>query len=171
MRCFAVAQLECEALSEVIRAYLENCPVVSEKKSGGICMAAGRELGLLLRQNPELVIFSRHWGDKTNSETGDPIHCGAALIPGVHASSVGARIRTKSAVSYGMSPRDTITLSSINDTQTVVALQRELVTLDGAVLERQELPLKRPLPGSADDLMAAVGGLLLLGVSPERLTG
>lgn len=71
-----------------------------------------------------------------------------------------------------MSPRDTITMSSINDTQTVIALQRELVTLDGTVLERQELPLRRrALHGSADDLMAAVGGLLILGVSPERLTG
>ncbi len=43
------------------------------------------------------------------------------------------------------------------------------MTLDGAVLERQELPMRAWVEAELRTLLAAAGALLLLGVPPERL--
>lgn len=97
-----------------------------------------------------------------------PRQCRTVLLPG----EMGARplsLRAASAVSYGASPRDSLTLSSREGDTLWAALQRELVTVDGRVVERQEFPLR--LEPGADELpsLAAAGALLLLGVSPEEL--
>ena len=46
---------------------------------------------------------------------------------------------------------------------------RELVTVEGRVVERQELPLRLPDHMSPLPVLAAAGALLLLGVPPEEL--
>ena len=48
-------------------------------------------------------------------------------------------------------------------------IQRELVTLGGAVVEQQELVLPFSTGASPLPFLAAAGTLLLLGVSPEEL--
>ena len=73
------------------------------------------------------------------------------------------------AVSYGTGPRDTLTLSSREGRQLWCAIQRELVTVEGRVVERQELPLRLPDHMSPLSVLAAAGALLLLGVPPEEL--
>ena len=73
------------------------------------------------------------------------------------------------AVSYGTGPRDTLTLSSREERQLWCAIQRELVTVEGRVVERQELPLRLPDHMSPLSVLAAAGALLLLGVPPEEL--
>ena len=91
------------------------------------------------------------------------------LLPG-SAAGLLDHIRAHSAVSYGMSPKDTITLSSREGTRLWAALQRELVTVEGTVLERQELAVD----GGGRDPMAALallGAMLLLGAEPEALNG
>ena len=80
-------------------------------------------------------------------------------------------LRAASAVSYGVSPRDSLTISSREGGTLWVALQRELVTVDGRVVERQEFPLALK-PGERElSALAAAGALLLLGVPPEKLSG
>jgi len=81
----------------------------------------------------------------------------------------GVPPRAASAVSYGLSPRDSLTVSSRERGVLWAALQRELVTVDGRVVERQEFPLA--LEPGAEELsaLAAAGALLLLGVPPEEL--
>ncbi|MPM13096.1 hypothetical protein SDC9_59451 [bioreactor metagenome] len=96
------------------------------------------------------------------------LSCKKALLPG----GIGPLARTfgtESAISYGAAPKDTITLSSLEGDKMCAALQRELVTVEGTVVERQELVLPfregmAPLP-----FLAAVGALLLLGVPPEEI--
>jgi hypothetical protein len=98
------------------------------------------------------------------------ITCRTVLLPG-RAGALVYPLKAGSAVSYGPSPRDTITLSSLEGDQICLALQRELVTVQGGVVERQELVLPFP-PGRSSQLyLASVGTLLLLGVSPEALDG
>ena len=81
----------------------------------------------------------------------------------------GLPLRAASAVSYGASPRDSLTLSSREGDTLWAALQRELVTVDGQVVERQEFPLRLE-PGAGElPSLAAAGALLLLGVPPEEL--
>ena len=94
--------------------------------------------------------------------------CRAGLVPGEGGGALG-ELRAASAVSYGLSPRDSLTLSSREGERLWCALQRELVTLDGAVVERQEFPVLPPPALEPLSALAAAGALLLLGVPPERL--
>lgn len=97
-----------------------------------------------------------------------PERCRTVLLPGELG---GVPLRAASAVSYGVSPRDSLTVSSREDGGLWVALQRELVTVDGRIVERQEFPLALA-PGEGElTALAAAGALLLLGVPPEKLSG
>lgn len=98
----------------------------------------------------------------------EAVNCRMVLLPGSAGPLVRA-FEAKSAVSYGTSPKDTITISSVEEEKLCLAIQRELVTVNGGVVERQELvlpfhPELPPLP-----YLAAVGTLLLLGVPAEVL--
>lgn len=96
-----------------------------------------------------------------------PRQCRTVLLPGGAGS---LSLRAASAVSYGASPRDSLTLSSREGDTLWAALQRELVTVDGRVVERQEFPLRLE-PGAGElPSLAAAGALLLLGVPPEELS-
>ena len=96
------------------------------------------------------------------------IACRTVLLPG-SAGPLARHLKADRAVSYGPSPKDSITLSSLEGDQICVALQRELVTVTGRVLERQELVL--PFPTGRDPLpwLAVTGTLLLLEVPPAEL--
>lgn len=96
-----------------------------------------------------------------------PRACRTVLLPGGTGES--GPLRAAGAVSYGASPRDSLTISSREGDRLWAALQREVVTVDGQVVERQEFPValapgEEPLPA-----LAAAGALLLLGVPPEEL--
>lgn len=96
----------------------------------------------------------------------EAICCHTVLLPG-GTGGWPSGICARSAVSYGLSGRDTITLSSRDGQRMWVAVQRELVRLDGTVLERQEFPVC--VPEGADELqtLALTGAMLLMGASPE----
>lgn len=95
------------------------------------------------------------------------IPCRTVLLPG-GVGTLARHLRAEQAVSYGTSPRDTITFSSLEGDRLCLALQRELVTLTGGVVEQQELVL--PCLGSSPlPTLAAAGVLLLAGLTPEAL--
>lgn len=99
------------------------------------------------------------------------LRCRAALLPGGLAPLARLLRPAQAAVSYGTSPRDSLTFSSLEGDQICLAVQRELVTLEGAVVEEQELVLPFPTGASPLPFLAAAGALLLLGVPPEALMG
>ena len=79
--------------------------------------------------------------------------------------------RTKlPAVTCGLSPRDTLTLSSIGEQSAVVSLQRAIVCLDGAVCEPQEIPVLLRAPADCFVLMA-VAAVFILSGNISRLSG
>lgn len=95
-----------------------------------------------------------------------PERCRTVLLPG---GMGGVTPQAASAVSYGASPRDSLTISSRERDTLWAALQRELVTVGGQVVERQEFPLALG-PGEEElPALAAAGALLLLGIPPEDL--
>jgi len=96
------------------------------------------------------------------------LDCRTVLLPGA-AAPLARTLRTGQAVSYGTSPRDTLTFSSLEGDRLCVALQRELVTLEGAVVERQELVLPYPPESSPLHFLAVTGALLLLDALPDSL--
>lgn len=94
--------------------------------------------------------------------------CRTLLLPG-QAQQALEKIQAASVVSYGSSSRDSLTVSSCRRKRLSVALQRELVTVEGQVVERQEFPVLR-VPGmEMMPNLAVIGTLLLLGVAPEEL--
>lgn len=97
-----------------------------------------------------------------------PEACRTVLLPG-DAGKLLDGLRAASAVSYGVSPRDSLTISSREGNKLWAALQRELVTVGGQVVERQEFPLTLTSQGGELSTLAVAGALLLLGVPPEAL--
>ncbi len=97
------------------------------------------------------------------------VNCRLVLLPG-SAAPMARGLRVEGAVSYGTGPKDTITLSSLEEDKICLAIQRELVTVKGGVVERQELVLPYPSGQIAPDLfLARVGTLLLMGADPASL--
>ncbi|MCQ4866575.1 hypothetical protein [Pseudoflavonifractor phocaeensis] len=96
------------------------------------------------------------------------VNCRVLLLPGT-AGPLARGLRCVSAVSYGTSPRDTLTFSSLEGDQICLALQREIVDVDGGVVEQQEFVLPFPPGLPPAGYLAAAGVLLLLGVEPGKL--
>lgn len=67
------------------------------------------------------------------------ISCNVLVVP--DESSI-KNVEAKSVVSYGMSQRNTVTLSSTQELCKVIALQRDVMSLDGKLILRQEFPLE-----------------------------
>lgn len=86
-----------------------------------------------------------------------PITCRLLLAPG-DCPSVLARVRAETVISYGLSPRDSLTLSSL--TEPVLCVQRALPRPDGTIVDPQEFPLP-PLPAPAEALLPILGLRLL----------
>lgn len=115
-------------------------------------------------RHPSLLVVSPEAAEK-----GLPLpeRCRTVLLPGERPP----RIQAASAVSYGLSPRDSLTVSSREGDTLWAALQREVVTVAGQVVERQEFSLAAP-PGAGElSLLAAAGALLLMGVPAPELEG
>lgn len=92
--------------------------------------------------------------------------CRTALVPG-GLSTLTRALPAELAVSYGMGPANTLTLSSLEESRASVAVQREFPTLDGRLVDRQELVL--PYSGGPPDLfLALTGAALLLGRAGEE---
>ena len=106
----------------------------------------------------ELVVVSP--GFARSAELCSRLHCGTLLTPdGLFYSPPGASC----VVTYGMSPRSNLTLSSVGAEHCMLAVQRDITTATGNVVERQELSVLSS--GDADTTLAAAGGQILLGLS------
>ena len=111
------------------------------------------------QRGPALLVIAP---DATGLAGAGLIRPRVALLPGDSVALL-SRVRATSAVSYGLGRRNTLTLSSMEGGSVAVALQRELMTLSGAGVERQEwvLPYDRQRE-SPEEFLCLVGALLLL---------
>ena len=106
----------------------------------------------------------RHWDllALTQSAVRQPLRralqADNVLLPG---GAVLPDIQTHQAVAYGFSPRDTLTLSSLNGAESMLCLQRSMINLRGEPLEPQELRLP-PVSRALDAWQALfLAGLLI----------
>ncbi len=140
-------------------AVLERGEYLARRLVGRLGPAVGvQEKPALLVVAPE-VRLTREMGR---------LECGTVLLSGEGKHQMES-VRARNAVSYGLSGRDTITLSSREQGRVWVAVQRELVRMDGTVLERQETAVRTPPEMETMQVLALVGALLLMGVDPEEL--
>ena len=127
----------------------------------------GRSLGQIpTAGHPALLVVSPRAAARGG---GRPKRCRMALLPG-DAPLPGWDLQAASAVSYGSGPKNTLTLSSREGRKLWLALQRELVTIQGQVVDRQEFPWMLDHGASPQSALAVAGALLLLGVPPEQLS-
>lgn len=84
-----------------------------------------------------------------------------ALLPGENLA-LARRVRAISAVSYGLGPKNTLTFSSLGPSSASLALLREVHTLSGALVERQEWVLPYGGAPSPEAYLCQMGALLLL---------
>ena len=87
-----------------------------------------------------------------------PLLCRILLVPGNCPAALPDRLGAEAVITYGLSSRDSLTLSSL--TEPVLCIQRALPRPDGTVVEPQELPLP-PLPAPAEQLLPLLGLQLL----------
>jgi hypothetical protein len=90
-----------------------------------------------------------------------------AILPGADAGAW--RVRAGEVITYGLSSRDTLTLSSTADNRLALAVQREIVDVTGRRVDRQEITLRRPPRLELWQCLACVGALLAAGVEPAGL--
>ncbi|MCI2058932.1 MAG: hypothetical protein LKJ80_06990 [Oscillibacter sp.] len=86
--------------------------------------------------------------------------CEVLLLPQEWSGLALTQVRSERVVSYGLSPRDSLTLSSMGE-QAVLCVQRTLLRPDGGSVEVQELPLPA-LDLTPGELLAVFGTRLLL---------
>ena len=72
-------------------------------------------------------------------------------------------------ISYGFSPKSDLTFSSIRERGCVLVIQRDLITVSGQLIERQELTVERPAHTEPTAALALFSTLLLLDFPPEKL--
>ena len=116
-------------------------------------LAAEDARDLTLRRWAVLALTGR------GTELPDRAECGILLVSGERAEAALSRIRAETVVTYGLSHRDSLTLSSL--TEPVVCVQRALPRPDGGTVEPQEFPLPTGLPAPAAELLPLLGLRLL----------
>lgn len=90
--------------------------------------------------------------------------CRTALVPG-GCSALTRLLPAGNAVSYGLAPSNTLTISGMDHRSAAVAVQREFVTLGGRAMERQELIFPYD-GGPPEPFLALAGAALLLDLRP-----
>ena len=86
------------------------------------------------------------------------VRCRILLLPGGNPPELVSLVNTECLITYGLSTRDSLTLSSLE--APVLCIQRTLPRPDGSVVESQELPLGS-LPAPAEELLPLLGLWLL----------
>ncbi|HHT17180.1 MAG TPA: hypothetical protein GXZ77_05660 [Papillibacter sp.] len=154
------------------------------KSVADFCVLTGGDSALVaalsdrLPQGVEKPAFVLHAAEKSEDVVGSPdvllvspgctaadltapVTCGTLIFPG-DAQLPASQFRADCVVTYGMSPRNTVTYSSIAEDSCVVAVQREIKSFGGRKVESQELRV----PGGLhpDTLLAVSAAALVLGV-------
>ena len=157
MISLAILETEDENIAYKIASHIAG----TGNRAPGVLIAAASSPDGIAGARPDLVVVSP--GTRLpEAPGGDPIRCGALLLPD---GAPTGRFEPGCVVNYGMSPRDTVTFSSIGETECVISLQRELPTLDGGVLDQQEFIVRRD--GGTGVTLAKSGALLIMGLEPE----
>lgn len=89
---------------------------------------------------------------------GNAVRCRTLLVPGDCDAALLSGIQADCVITCGLSPRDSLTLSSLETP--VLCVQRALPGPGGTVIEPQEIPLS-PLPGPAEVFLPILGIRLL----------
>lgn len=140
-------------------------PRLEARLAGRYTFLSGLHPAQFARRGVDLLVIAP---DATGLAGAGVIQPRLALLPG-HSVSLAQGVRAASAVSYGLGRQNTLTLSSMEGITLAVALQRELLTLSGRPVERQEWVLPYDAQGQTpEEFLCLVGALLLLDQDPAQ---
>ena len=101
-----------------------------------------------------------------------PVEIPSGFTAVAHSASASALALLKHtdcpAVVCGMSSRDTVTLSGLQEPSAAVSVQRQIVDWNGGVIEAREIPVSLSTPLEGYSLLAACAVLLLTQGEPEQ---
>lgn len=117
-------------------------------------------------KEPELLVVSPAAALGTMSVK-TSVSCGYALLPGGNPKLLKA-VKPECIVSYGMSDKDTISVSGAGANSVMLSVRRELPVMGGGVVEQQELRVDAG-DMTNDMVMAVKTAQLILGTQPESL--
>ncbi len=96
---------------------------------------------------------------------------GVAVVDAGRENAVRLAAKTRlDAITCGLSPRDTITLSSLKEDSAVICLQRGVACFDGAVAEPQEIPVSL-CPGADSFALMSAAAVYILSGNVNKLYG
>ena len=87
--------------------------------------------------------------------------CSTLLLPGDTAAAITQLVRAHQVIGAGLSVRNSITFSSLQQENALVCIQRTLLRINGSTLEPQEILLP-VLPLPAEEQLLLLGIQLLL---------
>jgi len=127
--------------------------------------------------NPEIVSFLRAGPENVLWRVRAAAPDALAVLPGVRGTPpvtvhtavvpLDSAVTAKQIISYGLEQNCTVTLSSHTPEGCMLALRRDIVTLGGTHIERQEIAL--PPLTDPEQRLGICGTLLAAGCPPESL--
>ena len=153
-----------------------------QKYGGAVRLSAGRAEGAI-DPAPEYLIAEYDTPPRLRVERGlfvfkhkvsctAPVELPAGFTAVAHSGSPSSLALLKHAacpaVVCGMSSRDTVTLSGLQEPSAAVSVQRQIVDCMGGVIEAQEIPVSLSSPLEGYPLLAACAVLLLTRGEPEQ---
>lgn len=134
---------------------------LTERFGASVRIVRGGSLAEVAGMEPELIVVSPKAGREMGLST-LPAGCRGAVLPEKLPQTGGA------VASYGMSGRDTVSLSSNCGPGRMLCIGGGMTTLGGASIDQQELVVM-PRGMTDDELLAVSAAEMLLGLPPEEL--
>ena len=118
----------------------------------GSLSGGGYEMVMLL---PGAAVPQHFWGS--------PLRADILIVSDAGAAAAADAVSAGQVVTYGVSAKNTVTISSAASGECMIALQRGVTDIFGRYVEPQEIKERMRPELSLDELLAAAGAKLLLG--------
>ena len=162
---FIIIESGC-ADGDFVRASLIRHGVsVSGQGMAGFSLLSARSLEEIRDSRPDALFMA----PGAAAAPGRPVECGMAVIPGSSSLESASRLLAQSVISYGMSGRDTFTVSSLDDRVIMLTLQREIASIKGRIIDRQDFAVNRFSRASCEAHLLAAAACIIAGVPAGAL--
>lgn len=91
------------------------------------------------------------------------------IVPDICSVSTISQLNPKSVITYGLSCKNTVTVSSLIQNKLIISVQREIVSLEKKRIVEQEFSIDVKDSSQIEALLASVSLLLLLDVPIETI--
>lgn len=91
------------------------------------------------------------------------------IVPDICSVSTITQLNPKSVITYGLSCKNTVTVSSLVDTRLIISIQREIVTASGKRTGEQEFAVELSNVNQIEAVLASTALLLFMDTSVDSI--